>query len=125
MKQIIQTDRKTAGPYSHAVMAEGRFVFFSGQVGTNPETGQLAEGVEAQTRQVLENIKGLLALAGLDFRHVVKTTVFLHNIADFATLNGVYAEYFNEAPPARSTFGGLDLPLGALVEIECIAVLEN
>jgi 2-iminobutanoate/2-iminopropanoate deaminase len=127
-KQVIKTDQapNPVGPYSQGIIARGRMIFVAGQVGINPATGKLVEGdVQAQARQVLTNIKSILAAGGADLSHVVKTTVFLSTIADFKALNDVYAIFFTENPPARSTFGGLELPAGALVEIECIAVIED
>ena len=128
MREIIQTDQapQAIGPYSQGVMAEGRFVFVSGQVGIDPATGKLAEGgIEAQAKQALENLKAVLAASGATLAGVVKTTVLLDKIADFAALNQLYGTYFTENPPARATFGGLELPLGALVEIECVAVIQD
>ena len=127
-REIIQTDQapQAIGPYSQGVVASGRYVFVSGQVGLDPATGKLVEGgFEAQARQVFANLQGVLSAAGVGFADVVKVTVLLQDITDFATLNGIYAEYFTEQPPARATFGGLQLPAGAAVEIECIAVLED
>ena len=110
------------GPYSHAVRADG-FVFTAGQVGIVPGSGALAEGgVEAQTRQVMENVSAVLRAAGTDLGRVVKTTIFLADMDDFATVNGVYAQYFAQDPPARSTVAVAGLPLGALVEIETVAL---
>ncbi len=114
------------GPYSQAVIAEGRFVFISGQVGLDPATGTLVDGgLEAQTRQVLSNLQAILAAAGASPADVVKTTVYLQDIAHYQTVNGLYAEVFAQDPPARAAFGGLQLPAGALVEIECIARIPN
>lgn len=111
------------GPYSHAVSANG-FLFTAGQVGIVPGSGALAEGgVEAQTRQVMENIGAVLRAAGTGFDRVVKTTIFLADMDDFATVNGIYAQYFPQDPPARSTVAVAGLPLGALVEIETVALL--
>ena len=111
------------GPYSHAVSANG-FVFTAGQVGIVPGSGALAEGgVEAQTRQVLENISAVLRAAGTGPDRVVKTTIFLASMDDFATVNSIYAQYFPQDPPARSTVAVAGLPLGALVEIETVALL--
>ena len=89
------------GPYSHAVKANG-FIYVSGQLGLNPATGTLADGVEAQTRQSLENIKTILEGCGSDLRHVIKTGIFLDNMDDFAAVNAIYGEYFTEDLPARS-----------------------
>ncbi|MDD9955612.1 MAG: RidA family protein [Anaerolineaceae bacterium] len=111
------------GPYSHAVCANG-FVFTAGQVGIVPGSGTLAEGgVEAQTRQVMENISAVLRAAGSGPERVVKTTIFLASMDDFATVNGIYAQYFPQDPPSRSTVAVAGLPLGALVEIETVALV--
>ena len=110
------------GPYSHAVVANG-MVYTAGQVGLIPGTKQLAEGgVEGQTAQVLENLRAVLQACGSDLDKVVKTTVFLMNMDDFAAMNAVYARYFWRSAPARSTVQVAKLPLGALVEIEVIAL---
>ena len=109
------------GPYSHAIDC-GEFVFLSGQVPLMPSTGVLAEGgIEGQARQMFANIKAVLNACGLDFSNVVKTTVFMTDLADFGTLNDIYAEYFPENPPARSCVQVAALPKGALVETEVIA----
>jgi 2-iminobutanoate/2-iminopropanoate deaminase len=111
------------GPYSQAVAA-GPYVFTSGQIGLDPASGRIVEGdVAAQTRQVMANIAAVLAGAGLTFTDVVKTTIFLADMNDFAAVNAVYAESFEgAAPPARSTVAAAGLPRGALVEIETIAL---
>lgn len=110
-----------AGPYSQAMEA-GDLVFCSGQIGLDPSTGELAEGgLPAQADRALRNLAAVLDAAGLDLGAVVKTTVFLADIADFAALNEVYGRYFSDPPPARSTFGVAALPRGAAVEIEAIA----
>lgn len=127
-RQVIHTNNgpKAIGPYSQAIVARGNFVFVSGQLGIIPATGEFAEStIEGQAKQALENIKAILEAAGSNLKNVVKTTVLLHRIEDFAALNAIYGTYFTENPPARATFGGLDLPKGALVEIECIALIEN
>ena len=124
MKKVIATDKapKAIGPYSQAIEADG-LVFTSGQLGLIPETGELAEGVEAQARQALMNIKAVLAEAGLTMDNVVKTTVLLADMADFAAVNAIYAEFFTEGSyPARSAFQVATLPKGGLVEIETICV---
>ncbi|HXG46238.1 MAG TPA: RidA family protein [Methylomirabilota bacterium] len=109
------------GPYSHAIRA-GNTLYCSGQIPLDPATGQLVPGdIKAQTRRVLENVKLILDDQGLSFAHVVKTTVFLTNLGDFAAMNEVYAEYFPSEPPARSTVQVAALPRGAHVEIEVIA----
>ena len=123
-KKIVSTDKapKAIGPYSQAIRTES-LVFTAGQVGLDPATMELVEGgVEAQTRQVLTNLKHVLESADSGLKFVVKTTVFLKDMADFATMNAVYAEFFPENPPARSTVQVAGLPKGALVEIECIAL---
>lgn len=112
---------KAVGPYSLAVAA-GDVVYLSGQVHLDPATGKLVEGdIGAQTRQALENLKTVLGAAGLGFEHVVKTTVFLTSMADFAAMNEVYKGYMVAPFPARSTIQVAGLPLGARVEIEAIA----
>jgi 2-iminobutanoate/2-iminopropanoate deaminase len=109
------------GPYSQAIRSGG-FVFCSGQIPLDPATGKLVEGgVAEQTRRVLDNIAAVLAGAGLTLSAIVKTTIFLADINDFATVNGVYGERFGSPAPARSTIGVAALPLGARVEIEVIA----
>lgn len=112
---------KPMGPYTPAIRM-GDLLFISGQVGIDPESGQFVEGgVAAQAKQVLENLKGLVEAGGSSLDKVVKTTMFLTNMADFATVNEVYAQYFASEPPARSTIQVVALPGGALVEIEAIA----
>lgn len=108
------------GPYVHAVKT-GNLLFVSGQLGLDPEKGTLAEGVEAQTRQSLDNIGTILRGCGSDYAKVVKTGIFLADIADFAAVNAVYAEYFTTDLPARSCVEVANLPKGGLVEIEVIA----
>ena len=120
----IQTQNAPAaiGPYSQAVQAGGS-IYVSGQLPINPATGEFAGAdIRAQARQSLENIKAILAAAGADMAHVVKTTVLLQDMADFAAMNEVYAEYFSEPYPARAAFQVAKLPKGALVEIEAVAV---
>jgi 2-iminobutanoate/2-iminopropanoate deaminase len=114
---------KAVASYSQGILAEGKYLFVSGQVGLDPETGELATGVEAQARRALLSLQAIVEEAGATLQDVVKVTVLLHDINDYVAMNGVYAEFFSKNPPARAAFGGLDLPLGALVEIECIAVL--
>ncbi len=123
-KVAISSDAAPAalGPYSAGVKAGG-MVFLSGQLGLDPKTGQLADGVVAQAEQSLENIEALLAAAGAALDNVVKTTVFLADIADFAAVNEVYASRFPEPYPARSAVQVGALPAGALVAIEVIALL--
>lgn len=122
--KYIATDRapKAIGPYSQAVRI-GSTVYTSGQVPLDPGTGKLVEGdFEAKVRQVFQNLSAVLAEANLDFRDVVKATVFLKSMSDFPTLNAVYAEIFGDHKPARSTVAVAQLPLDAPVEIELIAV---
>ena len=124
-KTAISTKEAPAaiGPYSQAVRV-GDMLFASGQVGLDPATGQMvAGGITEQTVRVLENVKAVLAQAGLDLSHVVKTTVFLKTMGDFAAMNEVYARYFPMAPPGRATVEVSRLPKDALVEIEVIALL--
>jgi len=125
-KDIISTPHAPAavGPYSQAVVTNG-MVFTAGQLGLIPETGQMVDGdVAAQTRQVLENLKAVLDAAGSDLNAIVKTTVFLQNMDDFAAMNGVYSEFFTAPYPARSTVEVARLPKNGLVEIECVALVK-
>jgi 2-iminobutanoate/2-iminopropanoate deaminase len=125
MRDVILTDRgpKPIGPYSQAVRANG-FLYVSGQVALDPKTGEVSGAdIRQQTERVLENVKGILVAAGVNMHHVVKTTVFLKDMNDFAAMNEVYAKYFTSAPPARSTVQVSRLPKDALVEIEAIAVV--
>lgn len=117
----IHTDNapKALGPYSQAIIS-GNFVFTSGQGGINPETGKLAEGLEAQTEQLMMNLKSILEEAGSSLDKVVKTTCFLKNIGDFKTFNEIYAKHIQEKP-ARSCIAAADLPGGFLVEVEVVA----
>lgn len=121
-KQVISTTQAPGaiGPYSQAVQI-GDLLFASGQLGLIPETGQLAEGVEAQTTQALNNVKAILAEAGLGLEHVVKTTVFLADMNDFAKVNEIYGGFFSQPYPARSAVQVARLPKDGLVEIEVIA----
>lgn len=122
-KQIIATEKApaAAGPYSQAVRV-GNLVFTAGQVGLVPGTKEFAgPDIASQTRQVLKNIQGILEAAGSGMKHVVKTTVFLQDIAEWPAMNAVYAEFFPENPPARSAVQVAALPLGAKVEIEVVA----
>ena len=124
MKEIISTPKAPAaiGPYSQAVKAGG-MLYISGQLPIDPATGAFAAGdAGGQTRQSLENIGAILEDAGCGFGSIVKVTVLLADIGDFAAMNAVYAEYFTEACPARAAFAVKDLPKGALVEIEAVAV---
>ncbi len=124
-RKVISTQHAPAaiGPYSQAIRV-GNFLFASGQLGLDPKTGKLQEGVEAQARQALANVKSVLEAAGSSPDKVVKTTLFLANMGDFAKVNAIYAEVFQHEPPARSTVQVAALPLGGLVEIEVIALVE-
>ena len=125
MNKIISTDKapKAIGPYSQAVKA-GNMLFVSGQVPFVPETMEIVEGdVKAQTAQSLKNVQAILAEAGLDFSHVVKSTVFIKDMNEFAAINEVYAEYFGENKPARACVEVARLPKDVKVEIEVIAVI--
>lgn len=123
MKVISTTNAPAAiGPYSQAIEVNG-MLFCSGQIPIDPATGALVEGgIEEQTRQVFNNISQVLAAAGTDLAHVVKTTVFLSDMANFAAMNGVYAEFFAQPFPARSAVAVKELPKGSLVEIEVLVV---
>lgn len=112
------------GPYSQAIRT-GNLIFLSGQIGINKETGQLAEGLEKQTQQAFKNISYVLESEGLTLANIVKVTVLLSDIQDFAKVNEIYAQQFQAPYPARSTFAVKDLPLGAFVEIEVIAEVVN
>lgn len=126
-KQAIATDRapQAIGPYSQAIVI-GDFVFTAGQIALDPAGQLVAGGIAAQARQVLNNLQAILEAAGASMASVVKTTVFLANIADFQAMNAVYAEFFppDRQPPARSTVQVAALPRQALVEIEAVAALE-
>jgi 2-iminobutanoate/2-iminopropanoate deaminase len=120
----VHTDRapKVIGPYTQAVKANG-FVYTAGQIPIDPSTGNIVDGgVTEQTRQVLENLKAVLQAAGSSLEQVVKATVFLKQMADFAAMNEVYAEYLSAAKPARSTVAVAELPRGALVEIDLVSL---
>ena len=123
MTKVVKTNKAPGaiGPYSQGIDI-GNMIFFSGQIPLDPETGVMPEGIEAQTRRAFDNVKGLLESQNLTFKNVVKTTVFLDNINDFATMNGIYAEYFEEPYPARSAVEVAKLPKGALLEVEVVAV---
>jgi 2-iminobutanoate/2-iminopropanoate deaminase len=126
MKGIIHTAKAPAaiGPYSQAVRAGG-FLFVSGQIPVDPSTGDIADGIEAQAEQSLENLKQILAAASITLDDVVKTTVFITNMKDFAAVNKVYAEYFTDYFPARSCVEVAKLPKDVKVEIEAIAVCNR
>ncbi len=123
-RQVIHTDHapKAIGPYSQALRS-GDIIFTAGQIPLDPATMKLVEGdITVQTRQVLNNLKHVLEAAGSGLGGVLKTTVFLANFDDFQAMNAVYAEFFGEQPPARSTIQAARLPAGALVEIEAVAI---
>ena len=122
MKKIIASPKapKAVGPYCQAVDLNGT-VFVSGQLPVNPETGKMPEGIEAQTRQSLENLGAILEEAGLNYGDIVKTTVLLSDIANFGAMNAVYAEYFPTDKPARVCYQVAALPMGAMVEIDAVA----
>lgn len=123
MKKIISTDNapKAVGPYSQAVQM-GDFLFCSGQISIDPKTNEVFTGdIKTQTEMVMRNIDAVLSASGMNFSHIIKTTIFITNMGDFATVNEVYAKSFTEAPPARSTVAVAALPKGVNVEIEVIA----
>ncbi len=125
-KKIIFTEKapKAIGPYSQAIVTDS-LVLTSGQVGLNPSSGELVDGgIEAQTRQVLTNLQNVLEASASGLKFVIKTTVFLKNMDDFAKMNAIYAEFFAKNPPARSTVAVAALPKGALVEIDATALLQ-
>lgn len=109
------------GPYSQAIAANG-FLFLSGQLGLEPQTMQLAQGLEAQTHQIFKNIKAVLAVQNKTLDHIIKTTIFLTTMDDFTQVNIIYADYFGDHRPARSCVAVAALPKNALIEIECIAL---
>jgi 2-iminobutanoate/2-iminopropanoate deaminase len=123
-REPVQTDNapKAIGPYEQAIKANG-FIYTAGQIPIDPKTGSFIEGgITAQTRQVLENLKAVLEAGGSSLDRVVKATVFLKNMADFAAMNDVYAQYLGSAKPARSTVAVAELPRGALIEIDLVAL---
>jgi len=127
MKKAIQTDKAPAaiGPYSQSVMS-GDLLFVSGQLPIDPATGKLIEGtMTEQTERILTNMSAIIEEAGADLSHVVKTTIFLADLGDFAEINGAYGEFFKETPPARSTIQVAALPLGARIEIEAVVSLTK
>ncbi|MBO4739900.1 MAG: RidA family protein [Bacteroidales bacterium] len=121
-KKVIHTNQAPAaiGPYSQAIEANG-FLYISGQIPVEPASGNVPEGITAQTEQVLKNLGAILKEAGYDYKHVVKTTCLLSDIQNFAPMNEVYGKYFSTECPARAAFAVRDLPKGVLVEIEAIA----
>jgi 2-iminobutanoate/2-iminopropanoate deaminase len=123
-REAVQTDSapKAIGPYAQAIKANG-FLYTAGQIPIDPKTGNFVEGgITNQTRQVLENLKAVLEAGGSSLDRVVKATVFLKNMADFAAMNEVYGQYLGSAKPARSTVAVADLPRGALIEIDFVAL---
>jgi 2-iminobutanoate/2-iminopropanoate deaminase len=125
MREIVLTDRgpKPIGPYSQGIKVNG-LLFVSGQVSIDPKTNEFVVGdIAQQTERTLENVKGIVEAAGSKLSHVIKTTVFLKNMSDFAAMNEVYARYFSSAPPARSTVEVARLPKDALIEMEIIATV--
>ena len=123
-REVVSTDGapKAIGPYSQAVTA-GNMVFASGQLGMDPATGNFVEGgIAEQTRQSLDNLRAVLEAAGCSLENVVSCTVYMKNLDDFATMNGIYAEYFAVDPPSRATVQVARLPKDGLIEISCIAV---
>lgn len=124
LRTVIHTDAapKAIGPYSQAIRA-GDYLFCSGQIPLDPATMQLVEGdIETQTRRALTNLQNVLEAAGSGLSRVVKTTVFMSDLSEFARMNAVYGEFFGDSPPARSTVQVAALPRGAKIEIECIAL---
>lgn len=128
MREVIKTSSAPAaiGPYSQGIrVSAGKMLFTAGQVPLDPATGQMVAGdIKAQTRRVLENVKAILHAAGASFENVVKTTVFMTDLNEFAAMNEVYAEFFSTNPPARSTVEVRALPKGCKVEIETMAIIE-
>jgi len=122
-KKVIHTDKapKAIGPYSQAIEANG-MLFISGQIPIVPETGLMPEGIEAQTEQVMKNIGAILQQAGYSYKNVIKSTCLLSDMTDFKAMNEVYGKYYPTDSPARAAFSVKGLPLGALIEIETIAV---
>ncbi len=125
LKAISTQDAPAAiGPYAQAVKV-GKMVYTSGQLGLDPATGNLEDGLEAQAHRAMKNLKAVLKEAGTDFSYVVKTTIFLTDMANFAQVNEVYGSYFDGTVPARSTVAVAGLPKGGLVEIEAVALVED
>jgi 2-iminobutanoate/2-iminopropanoate deaminase len=122
--EYVATDGapKAIGPYSQAVKANG-FVYTSGQIGLDPQTGELVSGFEAQVHRVMQNLKAVLEAAGSDFSRVLRSTVYLIDLANFQTMNAIYASYFGEHKPARTTVGVAQLPKGASIEVDLIALV--
>ena len=129
LREIIESDQapKAIGPYSQAVRTSGgRMLFLSGQIGLDPLTGQLvSDDLEQQTVRVMENLKAVLSAGGTDFQHVVRCTIFLVDMADFAKVNEIYGRCFQKEPPSRATVQVAGLPRGSKVEIDAIAVIGS
>lgn len=126
-RTLISTTQAPAaiGPYNQAIRC-GQFVYTSGQIPLDPSSGEMVgSDVQAQTHQAIQNLQAVLAAAGTSLRNVIKTTVFLVNMNDFQAMNAVYGSYFNEVQPARSAIAVAELPRKALVEIECVALIES
>jgi 2-iminobutanoate/2-iminopropanoate deaminase len=125
MRTIIKTDKAPAaiGPYNQAVVVGGTLIFTAGQIPLDTSGNMIAGGITEQTTQVLKNLQAVLEAAGSSLKQVAKTTVFLQNMNDFAAMNEIYAQYFSESAPARSTIEVAKLPKGALVEIEAVALV--
>jgi len=123
MKRVIETNKapRALGPYSQAIETE-EYIFVSGMLGIEPSSGKLEEGIEKQMQRILKNLEAILKEAGMTLSHVVKTTIFLKNLKDFSRLNEVYSRYFSPPYPARTTVEVSNLPKGALIEMEAIAV---
>jgi 2-iminobutanoate/2-iminopropanoate deaminase len=126
MKQVAQTDNapKPIGPYSQAIIAQGKFVFISGQIPLTPDGNLAGDDIQTQTRQAILNIKAILESLGASLKNVVKTTVLLKDLNHFSEMNKVYEEFFGDVNPARAAFQVARLPKDVLIEIEAIAVLE-
>lgn len=127
MKEIIFTENapKPIGPYSQAVMTEGRLMFISGQIGLKPDGNFAGDDITSQTRQAIENIKAITESVGANLNSVVKSSIYLKNIEDFNKVNEIYNEYFSTGKPARATYEVSRLPKDALIEIEAIVVLND
>jgi 2-iminobutanoate/2-iminopropanoate deaminase len=123
--KYISTEKapKAVGPYSQAIVSNG-FIYCSGQIGLDPKTNELLVGIEAQTHQVLKNLSEVLIAGGSNLKYVVKTTVYLADIADYSKMNEIYGQYFTEHKPARAAFAVAHLPKDALIEIEAVAELS-
>jgi len=126
MIKIISTDNAPVAicPYSQALAVNG-FIFCSGQIGIDPKTNKLVDGIEKQTRQVMDNLKEVVSAGGSDFNHVVKTTIYLLDMNNYGLVNQIYGEYFKENKPARATVEVSRLPKDCLIEIDAIAVIKN